>query len=131
MTRLFRAAEAKPWPTVPRRRGRPTILPDQRAPRLTPKQREMLTQTIFAGYCVSFSRSTYAAAWSVRAGPGGGIERDFCQSAGDALLRLDFIELATGEAPPCAQTHGIPFATHRYVPTTKGLSRVRRWRRRP
>ena len=34
--------------------GRPPFLPGQLAPRLTPKQREMLAQTIFAGCCVSF-----------------------------------------------------------------------------
>jgi hypothetical protein len=111
--------------------GRPAIVPGQLAPRLTPRQREMLTQTIFAGCCVSFSRSIYAAAWSVRSGVAGGIEREFCQSAGDELLRLGFIELAPGEAPPCARERGDPFVQRRYVPTTKGLSRVQMWRRRP
>ena len=66
--------------------GRPPIALGQIADRLTPKQREMLTQTIFAGCCVNFSPSTYAAAWPVRAGLGGGIELEFCQSAGDELL---------------------------------------------
>jgi hypothetical protein len=111
--------------------GRHPIPAEQRLPRLMPKQREMLTQTIFAGCCVSFSRAGYAGAWSVRAGHGGGIELEFCQSAGDALLRLGFIELAPGEAPPCAWGPGDPFVLHRYVPTTKGLNRVQRWRRRP
>jgi len=110
--------------------GRPPFVPGETAPRLTPKQREMLTQTIFAGCCVSFSPSIYAAAWSVRAGLGGGIEREFCQSAGDELLRLGLIELAPGETPPCAREHGTPFVMRRYVPTTKGLSRVQIWRRR-
>jgi hypothetical protein len=60
-------------------------------------------------------------------------ERDleFCQSAGDELLRLGLIELVPCETPPCARERGDPFVLRRYVPIMKGLSRVQSWRRRP
>jgi hypothetical protein len=96
------AREAGRNPRGPHRR----LLVDMMPSRLTKKQRELLRLTIEAGSCVCMTPSVSYAAWTVRTGPGGGIEREFSEATGDRLLRLGMIELVPGETPQCPGASG-------------------------
>jgi hypothetical protein len=104
--------------------GRPTIIAGQTAPRLTPRQREMLRLTVRAGGCTSLTPAVFHAAWTVRAGQHGGIEREFCQTTGDGLLRLGVIEPIPDSKPPCVREHGDLFVMRRYKPTERGMALI-------
>jgi hypothetical protein len=90
--------------------GRPPIVPGQRAPRLTPRHREMVRLTVQAGACVRLTPSNFHAAWTVRAGPSGGIEREFNQPTGDWLLHLGPIERTPDSVPVGFRDFSVPFA---------------------
>lgn len=91
-------------------------------PRLLPRWREMLVMTVDAGWCISTEPSVYAAVWSVRTGPGGGVDRDFSQGAGDALLRLGLIELVD------MHLLGYPVVIRYFEPTAMAIKMVAMWK---
>jgi hypothetical protein len=109
--------------------GSPRFLPGQRLPRLQPRHKEMLRLTIHAGVCVSLTPSPYHAHWTVRTGPGGGIEREFSQPTGNWLLDLRLIERTPDSVPVGYRDFSVPFVLRRFEPTVKALKWVERWDR--
>lgn len=105
--------------------GRPAIVPGQVAPRLTPRQREMLLVTIAAGHASNFIPSRFASAWAVRIGADGqsSVVLTFADSVGRRLLALGYIE--PHPDPDLAEVHSPSGMTgRRYVPTQAGIDRV-------
>jgi hypothetical protein len=87
----------------------------------------MLRLTVQAGGCVSLTPSNFHAAWTVRAGPSGGIEREFAQPVGDRLLHLGLIERTPDSAPVGYRDFSVPFVLRRFVPTENALKRDAMW----
>jgi hypothetical protein len=99
-------------------------------PYLTVRQREMLALTIEADVCINLTPSVSHAAWTVRAGHDGGIEREFYEATGDRLLRLGLIELAPDSIPPFVRERGDPLVIRRYKPTERGkeVALIEEWK---
>lgn len=104
--------------------GRPPFVPGQRAPRLTPKQREMLLLTIAAGQVATWAPIRFASAWAVRVGRGGSsVIVTFADSVGLRLVELGYLELHPD--PKKALVRGKGRVGRHYVATAAGLARIR------